>query len=134
MSQTKRMGKPRRDSNVPVEPAVSPDLSRRLRQTLNGLLHGLSEKQIARELSMSPHTIHCYVKQLYARYAVNARSELLALWIRDTGQLDRERPLEDVRATLKRLHRERLTLAVELARLDQQIAAKQAALRRDEGF
>src|SRR2546423_5540656 len=46
-------------------PAPIPPLSPRLKQTLELLLSGESEKQIARRLSLSQHTIHVYVKALY---------------------------------------------------------------------
>jgi DNA-binding CsgD family transcriptional regulator len=53
----------------------------RLKQVLATLLQGRSEKQIARVLAISQHTVHDYVKTLYRRYGVNGRTELLALWI-----------------------------------------------------
>lgn len=57
-------------------------LSPRLRQTLEALTQGDSEKQIAAKLKVSPHTIHVYVKQLYKRFNVSSRGELLALFVR----------------------------------------------------
>jgi DNA-binding NarL/FixJ family response regulator len=65
----------------PVKKTVGEDLSPRLRQTLQHLLEGDSEKQIARKLGLSPHTVHIYVKSLYKHYDVCSRSELLAKWI-----------------------------------------------------
>jgi DNA-binding CsgD family transcriptional regulator len=59
-----------------------PPLSRRERQTLELLLSGDAEKQIATQLSISRHTVHVYVKSLYKRFGVNSRSELLAKWVR----------------------------------------------------
>jgi len=56
-------------------------LAPRLRQTLEALLTGDSEKQIARRLAISPHTVHVYVKTLYRRFGVSSRAELLARWI-----------------------------------------------------
>lgn len=50
----------------------------RLKQTLTCLLAGDSEKQAARRLGLSPHTVHVYVKSLYRRFGVNSRGELLA--------------------------------------------------------
>jgi DNA-binding NarL/FixJ family response regulator len=47
-------------------------------QTLRHLLEGDSEKQVARKLSLSQHTVHVYVKALYRRYGVSSRAELLA--------------------------------------------------------
>jgi DNA-binding CsgD family transcriptional regulator len=57
-------------------------LSPRMRQTLEGLVAGDSEKQIAGKLGISQHTIHVYVKQLYKRFDANSRGELLARFIR----------------------------------------------------
>ena len=59
-----------------------PPLSRRQRQTLELLLAGNAEKQIAARLSISRHTVHVYVKSLYKRFGVNSRPELLAKWVR----------------------------------------------------
>lgn len=59
-----------------------PPLSRRQRQTLELLLTGNAEKQIAAQLSISRHTVHVYVKSLYKRFGVNSRPELLAKWVR----------------------------------------------------
>jgi DNA-binding CsgD family transcriptional regulator len=63
-------------------PVSEPSLSPRMRQTLQCLLAGDSEKQIASRLHLSPHTVHVYVKALYARHAVSSRGELLARFIR----------------------------------------------------
>ena len=61
-------------------------LSNRLRQTLEGLLAGEAEKQIAYRLELSPHTVHVYVKNLYRHFQVSSRGELLARFVRpDTG-------------------------------------------------
>jgi DNA-binding NarL/FixJ family response regulator len=56
-------------------------LSPRMRQTLERLLAGDSEKQIAAKLGVSPHTVHVYVKSLYHEFEVCSRSELLARFI-----------------------------------------------------
>lgn len=61
-----------------VNPALLRDLSPRLRDTLLALASGRSEKQIAADLKLSPHTVHEYVKALYKRFQVQSRSELLA--------------------------------------------------------
>jgi DNA-binding CsgD family transcriptional regulator len=54
-------------------------LSPRLADTLRGLARGRSEKQVADDLHLSPHTVHEYVKALYRHFGVQSRSELLAL-------------------------------------------------------
>jgi len=50
----------------------------RVRQTLDRILAGDSEKQIALRLGISRHTVHVYIKTLYRRYAVSSRGELVA--------------------------------------------------------
>lgn len=67
-----------------LHPPPSPidTLPTRLKQVLGLLTKGLSEKQIAAELTLSAHTIHDYVKALHRRLGVNSRGELLALALR----------------------------------------------------
>jgi len=65
--------------------ATAPDggrLSPRLAQTLERLLAGDSEKEIAARLRRSPNTVHVYVKELYRRFEVNSRGELLSRFVR----------------------------------------------------
>src|SRR5581483_5997943 len=45
----------------------------RMRQTLQRLLAGDSEKQIAQHLGRSRHTVHVYVKAIYKRFGVCSR-------------------------------------------------------------
>ena len=67
-------------------PAHSPaGLSPRMRQTLERLLAGDSEKEIAARLGLSRHTVHVYVKSLYRRFDVCSRGELFARFIDRTG-------------------------------------------------
>lgn len=56
-------------------------MSPRMRQTLDRLLSGDSEKEIAARFGRSPHTVHVYVKRLYRRYGVSSRGELFALFV-----------------------------------------------------
>jgi DNA-binding CsgD family transcriptional regulator len=56
-------------------------LPRRQREVLDRLLRGDSEKQVATALGISSHTVHVYAKQLYRKFGVAARSELMALWV-----------------------------------------------------
>lgn len=58
------------------DPATA--LPPRLSQTLEELLQGKSEKEIALRLELSRHTIHNYVKALHQRFGVSSRGELLA--------------------------------------------------------
>jgi DNA-binding NarL/FixJ family response regulator len=53
-------------------------LSPRLDQTLQLLLDGQSEKEVANVLGLSTHTVHVYVKQLRRHFQVRTRAELMA--------------------------------------------------------
>lgn len=65
-----------------LNPHPFPDLSPRMRQTLERLLAGDSEKQIAAHLSLSRNTVHVYVKALYKGFNVQSRGELLSKFVR----------------------------------------------------
>ena len=56
-------------------------LSRRQLETLQHLLAGKGEKQIAAEMKVRYNTVHHYVKALYRHFRVTSRSELLARWV-----------------------------------------------------
>ncbi len=71
-------------------------------QTLERLLAGDSEKEAASALSVSTHTLHSYVRRLYAAFRVTTRAELMARFVPDVavqmlrelvkaGQLSRRR-------------------------------------------
>jgi DNA-binding CsgD family transcriptional regulator len=62
-------------------------LSPRLRQTLELLLAGRTERQVAQKMNLSIHTVHDYVKALYAHFGVSSRNELLTRWMQTGGQL-----------------------------------------------
>jgi DNA-binding CsgD family transcriptional regulator len=57
-------------------------LSPRLRQVLDCLLEGDSEKQVAARLGLKPLTVNQYVKAVYRHFRVNSRAELMARWVR----------------------------------------------------
>ncbi len=61
-----------------VSQRTDTELSPRLEQTLRHLLSGASEKEVAKKLNLSRHTVHVYVKALYRHYRVTTRAELLA--------------------------------------------------------
>jgi DNA-binding NarL/FixJ family response regulator len=63
-------------------PGARLKLSPRLRQVLDGLLTGASEKEIADHLGISHHTAHQYVKALFRRFNVSSRAELMATVLR----------------------------------------------------
>lgn len=56
-------------------------LSPREREALSGLLAGLSEKAIASSMGVTPGTAHQYIVGIYRAFNVNARSELMSLWL-----------------------------------------------------
>jgi DNA-binding CsgD family transcriptional regulator len=57
-------------------------LSPRLAETLQGLLDGLAEKEIAARMEISIHTVHGFVKEIYLRFGVRSRPQLLSLFMR----------------------------------------------------
>jgi len=66
---------------APADRSAGHELSHRQRQTLDRLLAGRSEKQVAADLGLSRHTVHVHVKSLYKAFGVNSRHELLAKFI-----------------------------------------------------
>lgn len=63
--------------------AILDSLPKRQREVLALLMRGLSLKEVAKRLGISPHTVNDYTKALYRRFQVSGRSELLALFIAD---------------------------------------------------
>jgi DNA-binding CsgD family transcriptional regulator len=59
--------------------AILRGLPPRHAEVLRRLARGQSEKEIAWDLALSPHTVHGYVKALHERLGVRSRGELLAL-------------------------------------------------------
>ena len=53
-------------------------LSKRMKDTLQHLFAGDSEKEVAIKLRLSQHTVHIHVKNLYKRLSVCSRAELMA--------------------------------------------------------
>jgi DNA-binding CsgD family transcriptional regulator len=60
-------------ANAPLTPVE--------RETLQGLLAGQTEKEIARAQERGLHTVHEYVKALYRKFGVRNRATLMALWL-----------------------------------------------------
>lgn len=63
-----------------AEPPVA-SLPPRLRDTLDGLLDGDSEKQIAARMGLSASTVHEYVGALYRHFNATSRAELMARFV-----------------------------------------------------
>jgi DNA-binding CsgD family transcriptional regulator len=69
----------REGSDVPAGDRVN-ELSPRQRQVLVRVMSGDGVKQIAQVLSLSPHTVNDHLKDIYRRFGVGGRAELLALF------------------------------------------------------
>jgi len=69
-------------SHANLVASIQPPLSPRQKQTLELLLAGDSEKQLARKLAISQHTVHVHVKTIYKRLGVSSRGELLSRFVR----------------------------------------------------
>ncbi len=60
-------------------PSAQPDLlSAREREVVQAVVDGLSDKQIAARLDLSPETVRTYVKRIYKKLRVTGRSELMS--------------------------------------------------------
>jgi DNA-binding CsgD family transcriptional regulator len=71
--------------SIPRSATLSHDARRaalapRVSDTLDCLLRGASNKDIAEELQLSPNTVHHYTKIIFRAFGVRSRSELLAGW------------------------------------------------------
>jgi DNA-binding CsgD family transcriptional regulator len=70
----------REGTNIPASEHVN-KLSPRQRQVLLRLLAGEGIKQIARRLSLSGHTVNDHMKEIYRRFGVSGRSELVSKFL-----------------------------------------------------
>lgn len=57
-----------------LHPAPDPSLSAREREILNLLEHGLSNKEIAGKLDLSPFTVKNHLARIYAKLRVRSRT------------------------------------------------------------
>jgi DNA-binding NarL/FixJ family response regulator len=60
-----------------LHPDLTYGLSKRMIDTLQLLLAGDSEKEVAIKLGLSQHTVHIHVKNIYKRLTVCSRAELM---------------------------------------------------------
>ena len=67
---------PRLFESLPQAPPQK--LAPRVRTTLDHLLTGASDKEIAQCMDLSPHTVREYVKTIYRTYRVTSRAQLIA--------------------------------------------------------
>jgi DNA-binding CsgD family transcriptional regulator len=61
---------------------VPSELAPRVRQVLSRILLGEGDKQIAAKLEISIYTVNQYIKELFARYSVRSRAELMSRWLK----------------------------------------------------
>ena len=61
-----------------ARPAANPEiLSRREAEVLSFVEQGLSYKEIANNLHLSPHTVHSHIKKIYEKLHANSKGEAL---------------------------------------------------------
>ena len=63
-----------------------PKLSRRQRLTLNLLILGQSQKQIASQMKLSTHTVQDYIKGVYRHFGVHSQAELMNRFFQGNGK------------------------------------------------
>lgn len=78
------------------------ELTRRQRQTLDGLLQGHTERRIAHQLGISPTTVHDYVQSLYRHFDLHSRRELMSYFIARIPRNRSQKPVKDRRESEKR--------------------------------
>ena len=87
--ETKSFRLPDEDNQPAYESAIQ-KLSPTQARVLRRLLTGKSEKEMAAELFISPHTIHSHIRVVYRELGVTSRPELMALFInRATSEISR---------------------------------------------
>ncbi len=57
------------------------NLSPRLKETLAVLLQGISERQCAERMGVSPNTMHDYVRQVFHHFGVRTRPGLMSVFV-----------------------------------------------------
>lgn len=65
--------------------AKIPALSKRIRLTLNLLILGRSQKQIAEQMKISTHTVQGYIKETYRAFGVHSQAELMSRFFQGNG-------------------------------------------------
>jgi DNA-binding CsgD family transcriptional regulator len=64
----------------------------RLAEVLRLAFSGITEREMAKELEISPHTLHQYMKRLYRRVDAHSRAELLVQTISALARIRGEHP------------------------------------------
>lgn len=66
-----------------TQPATDVDLSPRERELLKHLVDGLTNKEIAVEMDVSPHTVDSYCRTLFSKLKVRSRAAAVARALKD---------------------------------------------------
>ncbi|WP_068771971.1 response regulator transcription factor [Termitidicoccus mucosus] len=74
---------------IPREYIINENLTRREMDILQALARGLSMKEIGRECSISPGTVNCHLKNIYAKLHVHSRMEAVMKFLGDPHPLTR---------------------------------------------
>jgi DNA-binding CsgD family transcriptional regulator len=69
-------------SSAPVQVVEAMAVSPRQREIMLLLATGLSDKEIAARLQVSPHTVRTHLQRLYAQHGLRNRAEAAATWTR----------------------------------------------------
>lgn len=64
---------------------ISMNPSPRQKQILSLIAAGLSNKEIAQSLGVSPRTVDTHLQRLYVRHGVHSRASLVAKWLLEGG-------------------------------------------------
>nr|WP_246441691.1 helix-turn-helix transcriptional regulator [Xanthobacter tagetidis] len=65
--------------------AASAPLTPAERRVLHLLLTKASEKEIARQVEIATSTAHQHVTNVFRKFGVRSRAELMSLWLRSAG-------------------------------------------------
>ena len=69
-------------------------LSARERTILVLVASGRSDKDVARELNISVHTVHTYMSRIFRRNAFHTRTQAVAAWLLESARPGRVKPRE----------------------------------------
>ena len=72
----------RDDRRLLIPETIATRLSRAQNSVLVHLVEGLTERQTSKQLSLSRHTVHNHVREIYTILNVHSRAELLALLLK----------------------------------------------------
>lgn len=63
-------------------------MSRRQGDVLRLIAEGLTDKEIASILGVSPRTVRTYLERVFARYGIHSRTSAAAVWLRSRAIAD----------------------------------------------